>query len=302
MAGDERDGRLDHAPHRRPRQRPGVPRRRASRSARDDTYGSLAARLQALGGELLLRGARRDAAGTRWSSSSRTRRASPTPRRSSRADRLLDPARPAAELERVVRALHPHIGARASCPTASCSACTRPRSRAPGDGPRTSRDAGRERARRAPAAASAPTARSSCSSCSRRAGGRWTPPPTCAVTACRAADRRSRTPAAAIAGRQARVGLRARAASARRAGSRRPRRAARSPPRRRAAARADLRRGLLDRQREHRGRLQLVLASAARTSAQRPGTMCSTIASSAAQLLARAARRTRASPSSITER
>ena len=28
------------------------------------------------------------------------------------ADRLLDPARPAAELERTVRALHPHIGAR----------------------------------------------------------------------------------------------------------------------------------------------------------------------------------------------
>jgi methionyl-tRNA formyltransferase len=28
------------------------------------------------------------------------------------ADRLLDPARPAVELERVVRALHPHIGAR----------------------------------------------------------------------------------------------------------------------------------------------------------------------------------------------
>jgi methionyl-tRNA formyltransferase len=27
-------------------------------------------------------------------------------------DRLLDPARPAQELERVVRALHPHIGAR----------------------------------------------------------------------------------------------------------------------------------------------------------------------------------------------
>jgi methionyl-tRNA formyltransferase len=28
------------------------------------------------------------------------------------ADRMLDPARPAIELERVVRALHPHIGAR----------------------------------------------------------------------------------------------------------------------------------------------------------------------------------------------
>ncbi|HEY2570919.1 MAG TPA: methionyl-tRNA formyltransferase, partial [Solirubrobacteraceae bacterium] len=31
-------------------------------------------------------------------------------------DRLLDPARPAVELERVVRALQPHIGARAELP------------------------------------------------------------------------------------------------------------------------------------------------------------------------------------------
>ena len=39
--------------------------------------------------------------------------ASPTPRRSSRADRLLDLERPAEELVRRVRALSPHIGARA---------------------------------------------------------------------------------------------------------------------------------------------------------------------------------------------
>ncbi len=32
------------------------------------------------------------------------------------SDRLLDPARSAVELERVVRALHPHIGARAELP------------------------------------------------------------------------------------------------------------------------------------------------------------------------------------------
>ena len=35
------------------------------------------------------------------------------------ADRLLDPARPASALERVVRALHPHIGARVELPDGS---------------------------------------------------------------------------------------------------------------------------------------------------------------------------------------
>ena len=64
-------------------------------------------------------------------SSSRTRRASPTPRRSAPADRLLDPARPAVELERVVRALHPHIGARVRARRRDpARACTARRSRA----------------------------------------------------------------------------------------------------------------------------------------------------------------------------
>jgi methionyl-tRNA formyltransferase len=72
----------------------------------DDTYGSLAARLQELGGELLVRvldaappcAAQDDAAATYAEKI--------TP-----ADRELDPQRSAAELERVVRALTPHIGA-----------------------------------------------------------------------------------------------------------------------------------------------------------------------------------------------
>jgi methionyl-tRNA formyltransferase len=74
-----------------------------------DTYGSLAERLQALGGELLVRAldelppfAEQDDAGATYAEKI-------TP-----GDRLLDPARPAAELERVVRALEPHIGARLS--------------------------------------------------------------------------------------------------------------------------------------------------------------------------------------------
>jgi methionyl-tRNA formyltransferase len=73
----------------------------------DDTYGSLAARLQDLGGELIVR-ALNDAppfVEQRQDGVTYAEKIAP-------ADRLLDPARPAIELERLVRALHPHIGAR----------------------------------------------------------------------------------------------------------------------------------------------------------------------------------------------
>ena len=123
MAGDAQHRRLDHAPHRRARQRAGVPRRSEPIGPRD-TYGSLAARLQELGGELLRARARRsagplefveqDEAGVTYAE------------KIGAEDRLLDPARPAVELERVVRALHPHIGARLQLPDGDdCSACTR---------------------------------------------------------------------------------------------------------------------------------------------------------------------------------
>jgi methionyl-tRNA formyltransferase len=71
-----------------------------------DSYGSLAPRLEALGGELLV--------------GVLSERPDCTPQDDARAtyaekitpeDRCLDPARPASELERVVRALSPHIGA-----------------------------------------------------------------------------------------------------------------------------------------------------------------------------------------------
>jgi len=72
----------------------------------DDTYGSLAARLEALGGDLLVRTLDttapcipQDEAGVRYAAKIEPR------------DRELDPSRPAVELERVVRALTPHIGA-----------------------------------------------------------------------------------------------------------------------------------------------------------------------------------------------
>jgi methionyl-tRNA formyltransferase len=73
----------------------------------DDTYGTLAARLEALGAELLGRAlderppcVEQDEARTTYAE------------KISGDDRTLDPDAPAEEQARVVRALHPHIGAR----------------------------------------------------------------------------------------------------------------------------------------------------------------------------------------------
>ncbi len=73
----------------------------------DDTYGSLAARLQELGGELLVRALDEQPPFVEQPLEGVTYAEKLGPE-----DRLLDPARPAIELERVVRALHPHVGAR----------------------------------------------------------------------------------------------------------------------------------------------------------------------------------------------
>jgi methionyl-tRNA formyltransferase len=73
----------------------------------DDSYGTLAARLQELGGELLVRALDESPPFVEQSDDGVTYAEKLGPE-----DRLLDPARPAVELERVVRALHPHIGAR----------------------------------------------------------------------------------------------------------------------------------------------------------------------------------------------
>ncbi len=73
----------------------------------DDTYGSLAARLQELGGELLVRVLDERPPFVEQPEDGVTYADKLGP-----ADRLLEPSRPAAELERVVRALQPHIGAR----------------------------------------------------------------------------------------------------------------------------------------------------------------------------------------------
>jgi len=77
-----------------------------------DTYGSLAARLQQLGADLLLDALDRKAQGSPLEFVEQDEAAATYAEKIAAEDRLLDPARPAQELERVVRALSPHIGAR----------------------------------------------------------------------------------------------------------------------------------------------------------------------------------------------
>jgi methionyl-tRNA formyltransferase len=72
-----------------------------------DTYGSLAPRLAEIGGELLVRALQQAPAFVEQAEQGAT-----YAEKIGAADRLLDPSRPAVELERVVRALSPHIGAR----------------------------------------------------------------------------------------------------------------------------------------------------------------------------------------------
>jgi len=74
-----------------------------------DTYGSLAARLQELAGELLVQALTERPPFVEQAEDGVTYAEKITA-----ADRLLDPEREAVELERVVRALQPHIGARAA--------------------------------------------------------------------------------------------------------------------------------------------------------------------------------------------
>jgi methionyl-tRNA formyltransferase len=77
----------------------------------EDTYGSLAARLAALGGELLLEVLERKAQGDPPVFLEQDEALATYAEKIEPSDRLLDPGRPAEELERVVRALDPHIGA-----------------------------------------------------------------------------------------------------------------------------------------------------------------------------------------------
>jgi methionyl-tRNA formyltransferase len=82
----------------------------------DDTYGSLAARLERVGGELLLKALNDLEGGELLAFAEQDERLVTYAEKIAAADRLLDPDRPAAELERALRALTPHIGARVLLP------------------------------------------------------------------------------------------------------------------------------------------------------------------------------------------
>jgi methionyl-tRNA formyltransferase len=81
-----------------------------------DTYGSLAPRLERLGAALLVQALDAMAAGEPPLFSEQDERLATYAEKIVAADRQLDPSRPASELERVVRALAPHIGARLELP------------------------------------------------------------------------------------------------------------------------------------------------------------------------------------------
>jgi methionyl-tRNA formyltransferase len=81
-----------------------------------DSYGTLVPRLQELGATLLLRTLDAIAAGSPPVFVEQPEAGVTYAEKIEAQDRLLDPARPARELELIVRALHPHIGARAELP------------------------------------------------------------------------------------------------------------------------------------------------------------------------------------------
>jgi methionyl-tRNA formyltransferase len=129
MAGDERTGvaimrltaGLDSGPVALVGEEPIAP---------DDTYGTLAPRLQELGADLLLRALDERPAFREQPEEGVTYAEKIGPE-----DRTLDPARPAVENERVVRALHPHIGARVALPEGGFLGVLRARLAPEGDGP-----------------------------------------------------------------------------------------------------------------------------------------------------------------------
>ena len=109
MAGDEQTGvcimrltaGLDEGP---------VCRRGVEPIAPDDTYGTLAERLERLGGDLLLDAL--DAGPAGWAWEEQPADGVTYADKIGPGDRTLDPSASGAEQERVVRALAPHIGAR----------------------------------------------------------------------------------------------------------------------------------------------------------------------------------------------
>ena len=121
----------------------------------DDTYGTVAERLQALSGDLLVRTLDEQPDPTEQPEEGVTYAEKITAE-----DRTLDPARPAVELERTVRALTPHIGARIEL-NGELLGVRRARVVPPGaEGALVVRDGGgRARAARGPAAGRPPDGR-----------------------------------------------------------------------------------------------------------------------------------------------
>jgi methionyl-tRNA formyltransferase len=81
-----------------------------------DTYGTVSERLQTLGGELIVRTLDLSARGEPPEFVEQDESNATYAEKIGPEDRLLDPASSARELERIVRALHPHIGARLALP------------------------------------------------------------------------------------------------------------------------------------------------------------------------------------------
>ena len=95
----------------------------------EDTYGTLAGRLQALGGELLVRALDEDPACADQDDAAATYAA-----KIASEERALDPQRSALELERVVRALTPHIGAHVALEDGTLLGVHKARAQPPGAG------------------------------------------------------------------------------------------------------------------------------------------------------------------------
>ncbi len=162
MAGDERTGvsimrltaGLDSGP---------VCLQRSEPIEAGDTYGTLSQRLQVIGGELLVGTLEQSPPCIEQNAALAT-----YAEKISAEDRLLDPSRPAIELERVVRALTPHIGAHVQLPDGSAArcACARERWRI------AACLRARSRCRAGDRCSGARRARSSCCPCSRPASDR----------------------------------------------------------------------------------------------------------------------------------
>jgi methionyl-tRNA formyltransferase len=89
---------------------------RAVPIAADDDYGALAGRLQDVGGSAIVSVLDQLERGEPLEWAEQDEALATYAAKIEPDDRLLDPRRPALELERVVRALHPHVGARVALP------------------------------------------------------------------------------------------------------------------------------------------------------------------------------------------